>query len=186
MKLYFSFVVGLVTVVAVLAMSGCGSDTGETSQVSIEGHSFTVDAEHGYFGEVRSLLNQSAFSPSYVQCTLRHIKQIVMARDSKADVEDLEQGDESDEIFGLASEACETPGREIVDPSAPDSAFVLVRALKETKLVEFASERGATGTTLKCLEDHLAALSNKGLAELSNDGAKRVEQIAATRIVSGC
>jgi hypothetical protein len=186
-KPHFSFAVGLAAVVAVLVLPGCADDTGKTSEVSIEGHSFTVDADHGYFGEVRSLMKQSAFLPSYVNCTLRHVKKIVGTRNPGADVEDLEQGEESDKIFGLAGEACEAPGRDIVDPKAPDSAFVLVRALKKAKLAEFASESGSIGTeNLKCLEDHFNALSKRELAEISNEGVKRVERILATQVASGC
>jgi hypothetical protein len=173
-----------------VVLPGCALGT-EESEVTVEGHTFVVDASHGYFGEVRSLLEQSAFLPSFVECTMSQAEKLALSRNPDTDFDDFEQNQESDEILGLAGEACEVPGKDTVDPNAPDSAFVLVRALKKAKLADLLATQSGPFKPLglqyvKCVEEHFASLSNEALAEISNEGPQRVKQILSSKAMRGC
>jgi hypothetical protein len=169
-------------VVALLAaaVAGCGSSGDQTLSVGSE-ETITVPSDvHGFYGELKAILDQFPYQHWYAACVVRASKHLLSPAEAEAlsELPESEREAKVTQVTAAAGPACEKAiGRPVVDPNASSKQLDLLRAGTIPAMVELAESKGLSSAQVSCVQNGFETISDKQLIALRNGTDKLREGI---------
>jgi hypothetical protein len=176
-----------VALVAAVLVAGCGGSSDQTLSVG-SGETITVSGDvHGFYGELKAILDQFPYQHWYVACVVREAKKILGPKEAE-ELEELPEAERQKKAQKAAAEAepaCEKTDRPTIDPNASSDEIELLRVSSLPGITEFAETNGMSSSQVECVQSFFAKLPDDKIIELRN-GTDKVREGILVSVFRPC